>query len=177
MYLVPGGGFTLKDVAPQSIIEIDSHLAALLAGKQFCYNVVFSLTGSQTQYIEFITGNKAVIVDRELFNIGTSNVSYTTYEAPTITDGTLDTTAFNTNRVAGSVFASAAAFYTTPSGVSGGTQLISTILPATAFYKGAATAKNELVLKPSTKYVSVLVNLTAVATQVCASYKWQEIDI
>ena len=173
MDLKPGCGFTLLQVAPNPVVSIDLDSADLLAGQVFYQNVVFTLSAGETQYIELKTGADVIMISRDLLNIGTSNVLYSVFEAPTVTDGTIITTAFNGNR--NSAQATTVVFYSTPTSVSGGTPLVVSMLPATAFFKGRSAAYNEMIYKANTTYVASIVNAATAGTVVYATYRWHKL--
>jgi hypothetical protein len=174
MKLCPGNNFILTDARPESTVTLDSRTAALLSGDEYELNVVFTLTASQTQYIELKTGTKQVLFSRELYNVGTSAVLYSVFEAPTITDGTVVTTHYNANR--NSVKTSESALYSAPTAVSGGAALSVTYLPSTALVKASYSTENEMVYKPNTTYAASIINQTATATVVYAKYRWHELQ-
>ena len=173
MDLKPGCGFTLLQVTPNPIVAVDLDSADLLAGQVFYQNVVFTLSAGETQYIELKTGADVIMISRDLLNVGSSNVLYSVLEAPAVTDGTPITTAYNGNRNSG--LSTTALWYSAPTGVSGGTALVVSMLPATAFFKGRSAAYNEMVYKANTTYVASIVNAATAGTVVYATYRWHKL--
>lgn len=155
---------------PGTLDEIDYNINS---GKTFYLFGNVTIPGNSSTYVQFKTDGKALHLKRSLNNVSTNNILYTTFEAPTITDGTIVIPSFNAKRSSSST--SVTTWYSNPTGVSGGTQLHTIYLPGTSGIRTTEQSIFKIVYKPNTTYVVKIDNLNSGSALFYYSYYWTEL--
>lgn len=151
-------------------------LQFLYAGEMFTASRLYSVAAASTAYVQSITHAKLIhLLARTLSVDGGGPITLALYEAPTVTDGTLQFTKMNCDRRSAKV--STFDLFYNPTAVSGGTLLFTDYVATGGGPKstGSTTAGiNEVVFKPNTKYVLALTNTGTQTSAIQINYLWYE---
>lgn len=152
-------------------------LQFLYAGQMFTASHLYSaVAAGGTVYVESIIGSELIhLLARNVTVDGGGPVTLSLYEAPTITDGTLQFTKMNCDRR--SAKTGTFILYYNPTAVSGGTLLFTDYIATGGGPKGTGGTTvgiNEVVFKPNTKYVLAITNTGTQTSNVQINYLWYE---
>lgn len=167
-----------KDTATNNLGIIETEHKEIHEGNHFFNSYLLSMTGNATYDWVLITGEKYAHVTFTL-QTAEAGFSFITYEGITANnDGTIVPNILNNNR--NSANASTILFRLAPTGVvTIGSQQVRQGHYGTAAgtgnsVGGSVTRENELILKPNTKYLLRITNLSAQANRMNITHSWYE---
>lgn len=144
-----------------------------LAGHVFSVSGSYTFTGSQTKYLQIITGAKSPVILKYLVSSSAEPMRVTAIENPTVTNGTTGITAINLNRLSSTE--AITTFKSDPTDISEGTAIHVDLVTAGKSVGASSEETGVWTLKKNMKYLWKLEQLTNQATTVIVELMFAEV--